>query len=153
MDQLNHHDHSSEWKEPMDAISEYMEVIVDIVTSNLSGYCKLLYLKKNSLAIQDLIRINDELLEYENPDKTFWWSEWMGLQTFLESRFEIRIPKREDCEPQIINDSMIKNMGISFHLPIEKLAEIVSILVAGERIPNDYFYFLETSIEIENEES
>jgi len=145
MNEIYLHDHTSDWKLAMDAISQHLNGLNDLIHSNLSGYCRLLHGQRNGWDINRLFAEMNQIDENSAPQLSFWWQEWIDLQNKLETEFDIKIPKAEDFEEMRSAHSIERNLGINYDLPIEKLAEIISILRSGEEIPREFFIFVTDS--------
>jgi hypothetical protein len=150
MNTIYEHDHSSEWKEAMDAISQYFNGLVDMLTTNIAGYCKLKSAFEKGWNINQLIAQSNSSQGLSEIDDSFWWNEWIGLLSFLEDEFDINFPQKEDFEEIYYNGYVEKIQGINYNLTIDKLAEIISLLLSDEELPREFFLYEVSPIDFED---
>lgn len=148
MNAINHHEHSSDWKLAMDAISIYIKGMDQIFPSTASGYCILLHaLNKNwnmNFLFKEL-KLQSDQAEMEESYLPFWWKEWKDLLENLEDKFEISFSKIKEIE-EIKNDKIYKTKTqFNPNLSIEKIAEAVSRLKSDDEL-SDHFYKWETIV-------
>jgi hypothetical protein len=141
MNTIYEHDHSSEWKEAMDAIAQHFNGLVDMLPTNIEGYCKLKHALDSGWDVKQIItksRISEGLSESE---ESFWWNNWDELLAVLEDEFDINFPRKEDFEEIYSTGYIEKNLGINYNLNIDKLAEIISLLLSGEELSREFFLY------------
>jgi len=138
MNTIYKHNHSSEWKEAMDFISQFFKGLTDMLPSNVAGYCKLKCAYFNSWTIEQMLDEYSKTEEMDKVKESFWWDEWILLLDSLEDQFDIHFPREGEIDDIYYPNNIESFMGINYELPIEKLAEIVSLLLSEEELPREF---------------
>jgi hypothetical protein len=137
MNEIYLHNHSSEYKEAYEVIFNYFGGLTFMLESNVSGYCKLLHAQKNGWDVNRLYAESKRADDLSNPERSYWWSEWLLFVDYFENEFGIRFPKEIDFD----EDSEERVLGVNYDISIEKMAEMISLLMAEEELPNEFLRF------------
>ncbi len=133
------HDHSSEFKEAYDLVSEYFSGINQTISEHIPVACMIKTALSKKWSLKKLVDIGRE--EKEPP---FWCKEYENLLDYLEKEYSIQFPPKKLIE----EDESYKYYKImNSNLNVETLCEIISHLRQEEKLPKKFFITISEEIQ------